>query len=52
MKMSEALGSKKAETYRYLNFDQYDTFTAAAKGVEIETDVMDKAKKSYAAFIA
>merc|ERR1712048_1513542 len=28
--MYTCLGKKKNETYRYLNFDQYETFTAAA----------------------
>mmetsp|Transcript_96578 Transcript_96578/g.297776 ORF Transcript_96578/g.297776 Transcript_96578/m.297776 type:complete len:169 (-) Transcript_96578:108-614(-) len=46
------LTSKKDATYRYLNFDKEASFTEAAKGVEIEQEVMDSAKKSYAAFIA
>merc|ERR1719414_1847982 len=48
----EALGKKKAETYRYLNFDQYENYTAKADGIEIDADVREDAKKSYDAFIA
>jgi len=48
----DSLLSKKDSTYKYLNFDKEDSFVEAAKGVEIEKEVMDDAKKSYAAFVA
>merc|ERR1712038_1237095 len=47
MTQYEALASKKAETYRYLNFDQYENYTSAAANVEIDGEVMSNAKKSY-----
>merc|ERR1712039_462979 len=47
-----SLGKKKDSTYRYLNFDKEADYTKAADGVEIEAEVMDSAKKSYAAFVA
>jgi len=50
--MYATLSSKKAETYKYLNFDQYADYTAKAKDVVIDADVMENAKKSYDAFIA
>merc|ERR1712129_533977 len=48
----EALAKKKDTTYRYLNFDQYDNYKSKADTVDIDTEVRDTAKKSYAAFIA
>jgi len=47
-----SLGKKKDSTYRYLNFDKEADYTKAADGIEIEAEVMDSAKKSYAAFVA
>merc|ERR1712050_792321 len=47
-----SLASKKDATYKYLNFHQTDNYVEAAKEVEIEKDVMDNAKQSYASFIA
>merc|ERR1719445_2098562 len=52
MESYKALSAKKDETYRYLNFDQYDDYTSKAKDIEIDADVKDSAKKNYAAFIA
>jgi len=52
MDMYETLMSKKDSTYRYLNFDKVQSFTDAAKEVEIEEEVLDSAKKSHAAFVA
>jgi len=52
LEMYKSLSSKKEETYRYLNFDQEKSFTEAAKGIIIEQDLLDSAKKSYAAFTA
>merc|ERR1712088_1235364 len=51
MESYQALSSKKDTTYRYLNFDQYDDYTSKAKNIEIEPEVKEGAKKSYAAFI-
>merc|ERR1712113_603449 len=47
-----SLASKKESTYKYLNFHQTDNYVEAAKGVEIEKDVLDSAKQTYAAFIS
>jgi len=52
LKMYEELAGKKDTTYRYLNFDQVESFTRAAEGIAIEPEVMDKAKEQYAAFVA
>merc|ERR1712228_1080419 len=38
LKYYEALGKKKDETYRYLNFDQYDDYTSKADGVQIDAE--------------
>jgi len=50
--MYHSLSSKKESTYRYLNFDQLDSFTASAKAVNIEPETLAEAKKSYATFIS
>merc|ERR1712129_344900 len=50
--MYNSLTSKKAETYRYLNFDKYADYTSKAETVTIDSDVMENAKKSYEASIA
>merc|ERR1712045_467378 len=52
MEFYQALSSKKDTTYRYLNFDQYDDYTSKADKIDIEPEVKEGAKKSYAAFIA
>merc|ERR1712051_263127 len=52
LNLYESLSSKKDETYKYLNFDQYSDYVAKADTVKIEDEVIDSAKKSYAAFIA
>merc|ERR1712066_1180373 len=52
MELYGSLAKTKDQTYSYLNFDQYDTFTEKAKTVSIEPEVAEAAKKSYAAFIA
>jgi len=43
------LTPKKDSTYSYLNFHKTDVYVDAAKTVEIDKDVMDDAKKAYAA---
>merc|ERR1712032_39192 len=50
--MYHSLSSKKDTTYKYLNFHETDNYVQAAKGVEIEKDVLDNAKQTYASFIA
>merc|ERR1712217_786649 len=52
LKLYSSLASKKDSTYKYLNFHQTESYINAAKAVEIEKDVMDSAKQSYAAFVA
>merc|ERR1712048_1015952 len=52
MESYQALSSTAADTYRYLNFNELPDFVEAAKGVEIEKDVLESAKQSYASFIA
>merc|ERR1712050_631331 len=52
LKLYESLASKKDSTYKYLNFHQTDNYVEAAKAIEIESDVLESAKKSYAAFVA
>merc|ERR1712203_128247 len=47
-----SLASKKDSTYKYLNFHETANYVEAAKAVEIEKDVLDSAKQSYASFIA
>jgi len=52
LQMYEVLTKKKSTTYSYLNFDQQDGYVNAGKNVEIEQTVRDKAKETYAAFVA
>merc|ERR1712203_24274 len=52
LKCYAELGSDSDTTYRYLNFDQYDDYTSKADKIEIEPEVKEGAKKSYAAFIS
>merc|ERR1712061_977621 len=52
MELYGSLAKRKDQTYSYLNFDQYDTFTEKAKAVSIEPEVAEAARKSYAAFVA
>merc|ERR1740120_444853 len=52
LKMMESLAGKKDSTYKYWNFHLTDNYVEAAKGVEIEKDVLDGAKQAYASFIA
>merc|ERR1719401_3179414 len=52
LKLYESLASKKDSTYKYLNFHQTDSYAEAAKAIEIDSDVLESAKKSYASFIA
>merc|ERR1712176_1087915 len=52
MELYGSLAKTKDKTYRYLNFDQYESFTEKAKAIEIEPEVVETAKKNYAAFIA
>jgi aconitate hydratase 2/2-methylisocitrate dehydratase len=52
LKLYTSLAPKKAETYKYLNFDQYDNFVRAAEGVKVEDELLESAKKSHAAFVA
>jgi len=51
MEMCKVLVSKKEETYKYLNFNLEKSYIDSAAKVTIEPEVMDAAKKSYAAFI-
>mmetsp|Transcript_23322 Transcript_23322/g.53748 ORF Transcript_23322/g.53748 Transcript_23322/m.53748 type:complete len:904 (-) Transcript_23322:225-2936(-) len=43
------LGKQKASVYRYLNFDEVDSFVEAASEVKIEQSLKDSAKASMAA---
>merc|ERR1711972_983963 len=52
LKAMASLASKKDSTYKYLNFHQTDNYVEAAKGVEVEKDVLDGAKQAYASFIS
>jgi aconitate hydratase 2/2-methylisocitrate dehydratase len=52
LEMYESLAPKKAKTYKYLNFDQYEDYVESAKSVTIDQEVMDAQKKAYAAHIA
>jgi len=44
--------SQRKETYSYLNFDKVPQFVEAGKGVDIESEVLEAARKSHAAFTA
>merc|ERR1712190_19764 len=52
LKYYGSLASKKESTYKYLNFHETNNYVEAAKGVEIEKDVLESAKQTYASFIA
>merc|ERR1712110_1055521 len=52
LNLYQSLSPKKESTYKYLNFHQTDNYVEAAKAVEIEKDVLDSAKQTYAAFIS
>eukprot|EP00408_Alexandrium_pacificum_P019875 CAMPEP_0171199126 /NCGR_PEP_ID=MMETSP0790-20130122/23305_1 /TAXON_ID=2925 /ORGANISM="Alexandrium catenella, Strain OF101" /LENGTH=908 /DNA_ID=CAMNT_0011664467 /DNA_START=65 /DNA_END=2791 /DNA_ORIENTATION=+ len=52
LNLYNSLENKKDATYRYLNFDKEESFVEKAKGVEIEAEVLESAKKSYAEFVA
>merc|ERR1719464_739340 len=52
LKLYSSLASKKDSTYKYLNFHQTDSYVEAAKAIEIESDVLESARKSHAAFVA
>merc|ERR1712039_605545 len=52
MELYGSLAKTKDKTYRYLNFDQYESLTEKAKAIEIEPEVVETAKKNYAAFIS
>jgi len=45
------LMDKKEQTYRYLNFDQEENFTAAAEGFQLEEEVLIQARQAHAQFI-
>jgi aconitate hydratase 2/2-methylisocitrate dehydratase len=51
MEMSSALAKKKEGTYKYLNFDQEESFVKSAATVTVEPEVMETQKKAYAAFL-
>merc|ERR1712113_961466 len=51
-KLYASLTPKKASTYKYLNFHLTDEYVEAAKGIEIDKDVLESAKQAHAAFIA
>jgi len=38
--------------FRYLNFDQVDSYVESAKSVTIEQEVLDKAKEAHKAFVS
>jgi aconitate hydratase 2/2-methylisocitrate dehydratase len=46
------INKKAADTYKYLNFNQMDSYVKIAKAVEIDPEVMASAKKAHAAFSA
>jgi len=52
LELYSSLLPKKADTYKYLNFDQYENFVKSAEGVTIDGEVLESAKKTHAAFIA
>merc|ERR1712060_841449 len=52
LEMYDSLVPKKASTYKYLNFDQYDEYLASAKDIVVEPEVMEAQKKAHAAFVA
>merc|ERR1719434_116991 len=52
LELYSSLLPKKAETYKYLNFDQYENFVKSAEGVTIDGEVLESAKKTHAAFVA
>merc|ERR1712151_1129561 len=41
LEMYSSLAKKKASTYKYLNFDQYDDYVDSAKDILIDAEVMD-----------
>merc|ERR1712241_414725 len=47
-----SLASKTDSTYKYLNFDQTESYVKAADQVEIEKEVLENARQQYAAFVA
>merc|ERR1712091_717447 len=51
LKLYSELGKKKDQTYRYLNFDQEEAYAAPAKNITIDADILEKARKSHAAFV-
>merc|ERR1712187_528800 len=51
-KLYAILLEKKDNTYRYLNFNQLDSYNEAVKDITIEAEVQEAARKSHAAFIA
>merc|ERR1712136_678422 len=52
LELYSSLLPKKADTYKYLNFDQYENFVKSAEGVTIDGEVLESAKKTHAAFVA
>eukprot|EP00929_Paragymnodinium_shiwhaense_P069472 TRINITY_DN35030_c0_g1_i1.p1 TRINITY_DN35030_c0_g1~~TRINITY_DN35030_c0_g1_i1.p1 ORF type:complete len:934 (+),score=278.57 TRINITY_DN35030_c0_g1_i1:66-2804(+) len=50
LSMYNKLAPKKQDTYRYLNFDQLENYTAAGKDVTIDAETRAQARESYAAF--
>merc|ERR1719356_1960674 len=48
LKYYVSLASKKDSTYRCLNFHETENYVEAAKAIEIEKDVLESAKQSYA----
>merc|ERR1740138_319185 len=43
-------GLSSKDPFRYLNFDQVDSYVESAKGISIEKEVLDKAKETHKAF--
>merc|ERR1712190_116717 len=52
LELYNSLTPKKEQTYTYLNFDQTESYAKSADTINIEQQVMDDAKKSYAAFVS
>jgi len=49
--MYASLMTMKDTTYLYLNFNEYEAFESKARGIVIEPEVAEAARKAYAAFI-
>jgi len=52
MEKASEIGKNAADTYKYLNFNQMDSYVSTANSVDIDPVMMEKAKQAYAAFSA